>query len=184
MQDSNTVTTTRTGGGARREPVMDWTTTMLVSRSARAALLLPTFFPSSFRSHVLPRAARAHLHSEDSYPSFQTPHTCLFVCRSRRAQVPISGLHLELNRVSRCFPLFSNIFFGYLISVDSEVNVRGFFSPFVFQDQCPLHRYHELRRRPRSHQIYRVHDQSARPLQGRDYIPVRSLAKASSVSRC
>jgi hypothetical protein len=47
MQDSNTATTTRAGGGARREPVMDRTAAMRVSRSARAthSHSFP-FFPS------------------------------------------------------------------------------------------------------------------------------------------
>ena len=134
MQGSNTVTTTHTGRGARREPVMDRMTTILVSRSARAALLLPTFFPSSFRSHVLPRAARAHLHSEDSCPSsFQTPHTCFFVCRHRAApKFQSPGLHLELNRVSRHFLTFSSDILSPLILRSTS---EGFFFPFVFQDQ-------------------------------------------------
>jgi hypothetical protein len=53
MQDSNTATTTRVGSGARREPVMDRTAAMRVSRSVRAthSHSFP-FFPFSFPDHT------------------------------------------------------------------------------------------------------------------------------------
>jgi hypothetical protein len=53
MQDSNTATITRAGGGASREPVMDRTAAMRVSRSARAthSHSFP-FFPFSFLVHT------------------------------------------------------------------------------------------------------------------------------------
>jgi hypothetical protein len=53
MQDPNTATTTRAGGGASREPVMDRTAAMRVSRSARAthSHSFP-FFSFSFLVHT------------------------------------------------------------------------------------------------------------------------------------
>lgn len=54
IQDSNIANTTRADGVGRREFVNDRTTTMQVSRSARA-IHFPSFssFYSPFRSHVM-----------------------------------------------------------------------------------------------------------------------------------
>ena len=136
----------------------------------------PTYYPVP-REHIYTRRTLtlllfrhripACLCADRAAPKFQSP-----ACTSNSTEFQDAFL---------CFLTFSSDISSALILRSTS---GGFFPPFVFQDQCLLHRYHELRRRPRSHQIYRVHDQSARPLQGRDYIPVRSLAKASSVSRC
>jgi hypothetical protein len=86
-------------GGARREPVVDLTTTMRVSRSARATHS-PSFpfFLSSFRSPVWSRAAKASaLRALTPTPlsSFQTPHTRLYASTVAAPKSRSPGLHLE-----------------------------------------------------------------------------------------
>ena len=127
MQDSNTVTTTCAGGGAGREPVMDRTTMMLVSRSAMPPFSFPpSFLPPSAptyypvpRERIYTRRTLALLLFRHRIPAC----LCAAIAATPKFQSP--GLHLELNRVSqKTLSFVSNIFFGYLITVDSEINVR------------------------------------------------------------
>jgi hypothetical protein len=94
MQDSNTATTTRAGGDARREPVMDRTTTMQVSPChpffsflPLLALLNPLPCMVLCCENVCARRTLAN----PSF-SFQTPDYPLVCCHCGHAQVAISWL--------------------------------------------------------------------------------------------
>jgi hypothetical protein len=94
MQDSNTATTTRAGGDARRKPVMDRTTTMRVSPCHPFFSFLPLLpflihLPCMVQccENVCARKTLAN----PSF-SFQTPDYLLVCCHCGHAQVAISWL--------------------------------------------------------------------------------------------
>ena len=97
MQDSNSATTTRAGGSARREPVMDRTTTMRVSPCHpffSFLLLLPFLIPLPCMvlccEHVCARRTLAN-------PSFFFQHRITRLCAAIAAAPKLRspGLHLE-----------------------------------------------------------------------------------------
>ena len=94
MQDSNTATTTRASGDARREPVMDRTTKMRVSPCHPVFSFLPHLpFLIPFPCMVLCCeyvCARKTLANPSFF--FQTPDYPLVCCHCGHAQVAISRL--------------------------------------------------------------------------------------------
>ena len=96
MQDSNTATTTRAGGDARREPVMDRMTTMRVSPChpfLSFLPLLPFLLPPSSPVYgpVLRKVCARKILSNPSF-FFQTPDYPLVCSHCGHAQVAISRL--------------------------------------------------------------------------------------------
>jgi hypothetical protein len=110
MHDTNTATFLRASGCVRREPVIDLTMMMWVSRSARAihspSFLLP--LPC-----MVPCCESVRTRTTLSIPSyfFQTPGYPLDCCHRGRAQFPISRLAPRTparHALEDALPLLSN----------------------------------------------------------------------------
>jgi hypothetical protein len=137
MHDSNTATSIRASGCVRREPVMDLTAMMWVSRSA---LPVPPVLPfSSVRSHVWSCATKVSalggLSLSPLYFFFrqQDTHLCAAIVAAPNFRSP--GLHLELLRDMPWKTRFhiSPALFSFSPHVSSYLNFSAIYISFIRQ---------------------------------------------------